>query len=374
MKLFGPVNLQWKIWAIMAGISLVVALILGLVVKFFTIAAYLGGAFILKIITRPIINRIESRGYSRTYATIFVFTGLVTLMLFLLYLFVPMIINEVQTINSDFPSFKEKIEHDILTKKVIDSSEVYFLSFMGVEFELGSFDNIRRQLESFLSMTLSVSGEILFGIFIVIPLLTVILINTGADLKRQFFSLIPNNYFEVSIAMLDGINKTISNFVYAKFIQSAIVAVVGSLGFFLLGLKGWLLLGLLVGLLNIIPYLGPILSIFPVFIMGYFYGDLLLALSSVGIVLIAQLVDNLFTQPVVIPRLMNHHPLTVILITLIGAELYGPIGMILAIVAFSIVKTVFVTVYRGLNVLVQRDDESCPLLDENKKNVTESAV
>ena len=198
---------------------------------------------------------------------------------------------------------------------------------------------------------------VLLSSLVLVPIFTVMLIKDRKNLFKRFFDFVPNRYFEVVMSMAYDINKSIENFVSAKVVQSLIVGGVCSIGFLLIGVKFPLTFGFLAGLLNIVPYIGPVIGAAPPVIISYLLIDTRTAILALTVVILGQLVDNLFTQPVLLPRLVKEHPLVVILVTLIGAELFGAVGLVLALVIFSVVKIILVKSYSALDVIYSREEQ-----------------
>ena len=104
------------------------------------------------------------------------------------------------------------------------------------------------------------------------------------------------------------------------------------------GVKGWLVLGLLAGVLNIADFIGPALSAVPPIVISFLADDPLAALIAVCTIVAAQLIDNFYLMPLMISSRVALSPLTTILLALIGAELLGIVGIILAIPIYLVYK------------------------------------
>ena len=117
------------------------------------------------------------------------------------------------------------------------------------------------------------------------------------------------------------------------------------IGFLIIHLPYALLLGLIIAVTNIIPYLGPFIGAAPAVIVG-FLDSPSKALLAVIIVVIVQQIDGNIMSPLIIGKRLDMHPLTIIVLLLVAGNLAGVLGMILAVPVYAVVKTVVINVYR----------------------------
>ena len=349
------INLNKKLWITLGVVFLILTGLLVLSLYFFNISMYLLSSIILMQMINPVVEKIENIGYSKNFALLFIFTCLLLIVVLSLNFLVPSIISEINSFNKDFPSISGRINSSLIQK--VSADDKYYYKIIPLQITVGAteIDMWKNQLTLLLRSIITGLFDVLIALLIFIPIITIILVKEGTKIKKSFFALIPNRYFEVTLSILDGVGKTLSRFVYAKGIQTLIVAVISIIGFLMIGLKGAIIIGIIAGILNIIPYFGPLISLIPAFVIGYLFNDLKTAVLALAVIGIAQLVDNAITQPVILPKIMDYHPLTVVLLTLIGAKLMGPVGMIIAIPVYAIFKVTFVKLYRGLDIIYTRE-------------------
>jgi predicted PurR-regulated permease PerM len=352
-----PISLNKKLWFVMTVIFFVLIGIFFMIAYFFKIFIYIIIAFLISYLMSPVIRRLEQEGIKRKYALSFVLIGFLFIIVVLFYMITPVLVVEVESIIDGWPDASKRINDEILTEQKINGTIMYYSPLLKTEIGVDQIDKLENMINTFVTTFLTFSLEIFYAL-VIIPVLIVILIKDGYKIKKNLYSFIPNKYFEIIISIIEGIYESIGKFSRAKMIQSVIVSIITIIGFFLIDLKGAIILGLIAGILNIIPYLGPILSLIPVAVVSYLFHDLRMTLLSFIIVGIAQLIDNIVTQPVIIPKMIKEHPLIVILLILAGSKIYGPLGMVLAIPLFSILRIVFTRVYNGLEVLYLREEKN----------------
>ncbi len=263
---------------------------------------------------------------------------------------------EADAASKTWPQIEDKINKELF-RGVYEDGEVvaYYVPVINTKIEAAKVESWYLSLVNQLKKFLTDLIPALLSSLIIVPIITVMLIKDGDRLARKMFSKVPNRYFEVVLSMAHDISRSIENFISAKAIQSLVVATICMIGFTLAGVKSPLLMAIVAGLLNIVPYIGPILGALPPIIMSYLLIDSRTAAFAFLTLVIAQLADNFFTQPVILPKFVNERPLVVILVTLIGAELFGAVGLVLAIAVYSIVKIIMIKSYNALDVIYSRE-------------------
>lgn len=159
---------------------------------------------------------------------------------------------------------------------------------------------------------------------------------------------IPERFRHRQARISGEIGRNLASYFSARVIESMLVGAICCLGFFVAGVKGWLILGLLAGILNIADYVGPLLSIIPPVVISLLLNDTLAAGLSVLIIIFAQLVDNFFLIPVMISDKVNVDPLMTVLLILVGGSLLGMVGIIFAIPVYLIYRVVLRESYSEL--------------------------
>lgn len=188
-----------------------------------------------------------------------------------------------------------------------------------------------------------------------IPLFMYFMIAEGSNYRKMLLTTIPNKYFEKIYYLIHQFDKKIGGYIFAKSVEATLVGLIIGIGLAIVGFPFALLMGLAGGLTNIIPYLGPILGIIPaglVFIVSPEYSSLLGPVLLVY--LIANLIDMFLIFPVLVARIVNLHPLVVIVSVIIGSQIWGVVGMIISVPAANIIKLVFGEIYRELYPVDQK--------------------
>ncbi len=196
-------------------------------------------------------------------------------------------------------------------------------------------------------------GQLLSGLtfIIIVPLVLFFFLAEGKRIKHGVIELVPNRYFELVLNLLYRIDLQLGGYMRGMVLSVMIVSLLSITLLYIIGIEQFLVIGLLAGLANVIPYLGPLIGI----IAGVIAAVLQYSALSVAVVfpvvvvfLIVQVIDNVFVAPVVVARSVNLHPLIVIFAVLAGSELFGAVGMLLAVPATAVIKVSVQTIYEAL--------------------------
>jgi predicted PurR-regulated permease PerM len=172
--------------------------------------------------------------------------------------------------------------------------------------------------------------NILYAV-IVIPLITFFIMKDGSQMSDSLLRLVPNRYYEITLNLLGSIETYIGRYFGALLIRAIVVSVLSTVLLAVVGLKYAVIVGIFTGLANTIPYFGPLIGMIAGLIVGIAQtGDFSLVPGVIVAMAVTQVVDNVL-QPLVFSRAARMHPLVILCAVLIGAELGGIIGMLLAI-------------------------------------------
>ncbi len=218
------------------------------------------------------------------------------------------------------------------------------------------FDNVKSNVYSFLdpSQIPKVFGSIV-GFFgnLLIALMSVFFISFFFLREQGLFAnmisaIVPTGYDNQSVTALNQASKLLVRYFVGVALQISFITMIVSIPLSLLGIKNALLIGFFAALMNVIPYIGPLLgAAFAVIITLSsnldlsFYSELLPLLSKVLLVFaIMQLVDNFLAQPFIFGKSVKAHPLEIFIVVLMGAKIGGIIGMVAAIPSYTVLRVV----------------------------------
>ncbi|PSQ90413.1 MAG: AI-2E family transporter [Bacteroidetes bacterium QH_2_63_10] len=201
------------------------------------------------------------------------------------------------------------------------------------------------RLQQTFSSAFGLLTDVVYAV-VVVPFVTFFFLKDGTRLRHGLLRWVPNRYFEVTLAILDKVESSLGRYLRALLVQCTAVATVASLLLSFTGLNYAVAVGLFAGLANSIPYFGPAVG----FIAGSLVavaqtGDFALIMPIFVAMALTQLSDNLIFQPFIFSKAAQAHPLVILFVVLIGAQLAGIVGMLVAIPVTTVLRGVFREVF-----------------------------
>lgn len=312
-------------------------------------------SFVLYALLGPLNNSLVRTGLGRNKsAGILLLAAMVLVGMPLLYLF-PFVsealAGSARTVDSTKANIEQVIQLVALKSSELGMSINSSQLVDAVDFGLTRYD--QKTLISASNYFLSVTGSLLL-----VPFITFFLIRDFGSLRNKVMAMLPNRFFELGWLIYFKVADQLQMYVRSVILQQGILATIASIGFWLAGYPAPIALGLIVGVLGIIPYVGPALGLIPpLFIaLGMEPFNLWFLLSAGLVILVAYSIDNLFVVPVLIAGAVNLHPLLVIVgITVFGNAL-GLWGMILAIPFLAVAKILYRELLVGLHSIHDRQN------------------
>jgi putative permease len=189
-------------------------------------------------------------------------------------------------------------------------------------------------------------SQVLSSLFLV-PILTFLFLSQGRKIKRRFFQLVPNRAFESVFIMTHGVTRALSDFLRARLVESFIMSIIISAGLGLVHAPYAIVIGIWAGIVNVIPYLGPVMGAAPALIIATF--DPLhpneMFWGCAVVFLIANLIDNFVIFPGIVAKLVKLNPLILVASVMIGQNYYGVVGMLISIPVAAAIKVILGEVY-----------------------------
>ena len=225
--------------------------------------------------------------------------------------------------------------------------------FFGENFKLSELvkEHGERLTETMLGGTTVFLGGVVSGLtfVVIVPFVAFFFLKEGRRLTRTMIELVPNIYFELCLNLLYQINGQIGGYIRGQILATSVVSILAVSGLTLIEVKYALPLGVLAGLSNMIPFLGPLIGFISASIVALATGGGISLVIKVGIVfLLIQLIDNVLIQPTVVAKSVEMHPLVVLFVVMVGSQLMGIVGMLIAVPLTGILKVSSQTIYEGV--------------------------
>lgn len=150
--------------------------------------------------------------------------------------------------------------------------------------------------------------------------------------------VLPDRVYKYTKIAMEDADKVFSGYIRGQVLDAIIVGVVSSIALTIAGLQYSLVIGLLVGISNLVPYLGPVIGYTTTALVGIATGEIKIMIVSLIILLIIQTIDGNLLSPKLLSNSINIHPMLVIIAITVGAKLGGIMGMVVAVPISAIIK------------------------------------
>jgi len=154
-------------------------------------------------------------------------------------------------------------------------------------------------------------------------------------------ALIPPGRREEIRGLMDRIGQAVGGFFRGQLLVALFVGVASSIGLWAIGLPFWLLVGMVAGVFNLVPLVGPFIGGGLAVVIALISGQPLKAVWAAVVLLIVQQIDNHLISPNVMGRTVQLHPVVVMLALLVGASFAGLFGMLVIVPLVAVAKIVF---------------------------------
>lgn len=299
---------------------------------------------LLAFVLRPLVTILEFRvGLRRSLSIATVFAVAGSAMVLLAMELVPFIVGRAQGLYDSLKNFPFDLKlHEAAVS-------------LSAQFTFIDPQEISQQVYSIIAGGTEMLGGLLNGLagflvnLAIVPFITYFILAEGDIGFKHLIEKVPNKYFEMTLNVLNRMQKDLVGYLRGWILDSIIIGILSILGYLIIGVEYPYLIGAVAGIANLVPYLGPIVGAVPAFLVTLTqYGDFRMAGEIILLTFAIQMIDNIIVQPLCFSKTVDMHPVTVILVLIIGNTLMGVAGMILAIPLATILKATAVETYWGL--------------------------
>ncbi len=290
----------------------------------------------LYFILNPFVNAIERSGFSRTWGALFVSLAFYAPSAIVLYYGVNLFYKELATLQTAIPEYVAYAQNRL---QEIELSMVKKFSFLeGANLSQWLFTQLSELSDAFLSHSPEILNTFAWAT-VLLPILTFFFLRDAIAIRNILLDLTPNRYFEKAFSVANQIEKKIGYFIVAKLLEATLVGLLTLGSLLALNFPYPVLFSFIAGATNIIPYFGPILGFAPILATPFFVPEYqhlfypaLIASTAVNVL------DMIVIFPLLVSRVIDLHPLVVLLSLVVGGNIAGPVGLLVAIPAAAIIK------------------------------------
>ena len=300
---------------------------------------------VIYYLVKPIYDYLLNKKVPKGIAILLVMVGVIVIFIMIITSLVPIIQKQLLDLVSQLPYY-----YQIISEQVEKFMQTGFFETIQEQFNKINTDfiqSITERLNGILNFTFSGIGSVvgIIGYIVItimtMPLILYYLLKDGNKVIPFVTRMFPTRSQHKISVMLNEMNQQVSSYIRGQITVAICVGFTYIIGYTLIGLPYGVTIGMIAGLLTIIPYLGSIIGLTPALIIG-FVTNPTLALHVFLVFVIEQLIESRVLQPLILGSSLKMHPVTILIILLAAGKMFGLVGLLIAVPVYAVVK-VFIT-------------------------------
>ena len=292
------------------------------------------GGFITYLL-HPIVEKLHEKGLHRGLAIIFIYIIFFGGIGIGLYKGIPAIIDQLKDLSENAPAFAEQY------RSWIDTLQSHTRAWPdGLQVRMNDgIDTFEKKMDSLLTIIVNILMKFLNSalIMLIIPFIAFYMLKDFALIKRAVWYITPKKWRKKGTLFLKDVDESLGSYIRGQLLVCVIIGSISALLFWVFDLKYPLLLGLIVGATNVIPYFGPIIGAVPAVIIAT-TTSIKLVIITLVIVFGLQFLEGNILSPYIVGKSLHMHPLVIMVALTAGGEIGGILGLILAVPVLAVLK------------------------------------
>lgn len=325
-----------------------IALLLYFLYQIQSVIVYIAVAAVISLVGRPIVLFLRRKlKFNNTIAVIVTMVLFIGIFIGLIGLFIPLIAEQGQNLALlDIEQLQDNVQD--LYNQVVN-----YFEFNNIDVEQSIKDSgLLAKLDfayipEFLNNFVSGLGSFSVGLFSVL-FISFFFLKDSQLFENGILTFVPKGNESRTKRSISTIKDLLSRYFVGLIFQILILFVIYTIVLLIFGIKNAVVIAFLCALLNLVPYVGPIISGFLMLLLsmssnlGESFSAVILPKTTYVMIgfIIAQLVDNFFSQPFIFSKSVKSHPLEIFLVIIIAGILFGIIGMIVAVPTYTAIKVI----------------------------------
>jgi predicted PurR-regulated permease PerM len=293
-------------------------------------------AMIISYVLNPVVSLLNQRKVPRTIAVLLIYSVFISCLTVITMNVTPMFMTQLSELNEHIP------ELTIRAQSLVDGFNQNQLLPESVRVGINnSFAKMESSISVAISNYVNNIGSTISTLFVVfiIPFLAFYILKDFQLIEKTALAIVPKKHRKETISLVIDIDTALGNYIRGQLLVCVIIGIFAYVGYWLVGMPYPLLLASVVAVFNIIPYLGPFFGAAPALLMASTISlkmVLLVALVNVTV----QILEGNVISPQVVGRSLHMHPLFIIFALLVGGQVAGIVGLILAVPFFAVMKVI----------------------------------
>lgn len=300
------------------------------------IAPFLLACFIAYLLF-PLKRKLEDHNIHNVFAILFIYLIFFGGFAYIIYLGYPAVVNQLGELNEHIPQLVKMYEDLINTLYESTSFLPEAVHTKLDQFIISTESRLEEMVGQLIGNFTKVFDFILF--IAVIPVLVFYLLKDYDKIKIYLKKITPTKYYPRLARLAKSIDERLGGYIRGQLIVSLFISVATLIVFRLMGIDYALLLAIVMGITNIIPYFGPIIGAIPAVMIALTISPRLVIYVIIAVFVI-QILESNFLSPFIVGKSVNIHPISIIFALLVGGQLAGVLGMVIAVPVLTIVKEI----------------------------------
>jgi predicted PurR-regulated permease PerM len=290
------------------------------------IVAILFIAIIITSAIEPMVNWINDKKIPRSLAVLIIYVALFLIIGTVIYFLIPPLISQTKDFAQNFPLYADKVTN--IFQGVKNYSQSYNLAINGQEIIQNISNGLSKSSSAIFSTTVGLFSG--FISVVIVMSLTFYMSMKKDGMKNFVIAVTPENYQDYAVSAIERIKIKIGRWMQGQLFLMLTIFALDFMVLYFLNIPYALILAIIGGLLEIIPYIGPIISAVIPIMLGFMISPITGMLVAIFYIVIHQLEGHVIV-PNVMKKAVGLNPIVVILVLLIGAKLDGAVGAILSV-------------------------------------------
>lgn len=296
-------------------------------------------------VLNPVVTALQHRGVPRAVGAGLTYLGVAAVVALAAVLFVPVAADQARDLEEDWPAIQDRAERWVDARA--EESQGTFWEFTRADLE-GAFSSGDESFADRLDDARDVGLRVFHALLVAVlgPIIALYLLVDLPRVREVAESLVPEHAKPEVTVVAHRLNAAMGGFFRGQLLVALIVGVLCSVGLAAIGLRSWFFVGMIAGLFNVIPLVGPWIGGIPGVVIALTTGSTLQAVGVVVVMVAAQQIDNHLITPQVMQRTVHLHPAAVVLALLAGGTMGGFLGLLVAVPLTAALKIVLGHLWR----------------------------
>lgn len=298
---------------------------------------------VLYYLLNPLVDVLERNKVKRVYSIVILFLLIIGIIAIVVTSVVPVIRDQIQGLIQNVPAYTEQVKQQF--ERLIGSNFVnQFQNTIQIDpSELAS--KASEKLSGFINNAWTGVGSFLGVItetvlaIATVPFILFYLLKDGHRLPQWILKMLPPMFRKETDRIMTEMNHQVSSYIRGQIIVSFCIGVLLYIGYLIIGLDYSLTLAVIASFTSVVPYLGPVIAITPALIVAIVTSPIML-LKMVIVWTVVQLIEGKFISPQIMGKSLRVHPITIIFVILTAGNLFGVVGIVLAVPGYAVLKVI----------------------------------